>query len=108
MTWPDGTGRPPSRPPSPQSAAGSPSEPWSGTETHHVSPSRSPVPPGERGTLGSLCAIDHQPREWTERDCTVLKDLAAATVTEIELRRTTKQAVDLAAQLERALHGGKP
>jgi hypothetical protein len=26
-------------------------------------------------------------------------------VTEIELRRTTKEAVELAAQLERALHG---
>jgi GAF domain-containing protein len=56
-------------------------------------------------TVGSLCTIDHQPREWTDRDRTVLKDLAAATVTEIELRRTTKEAVELAAQLERALHG---
>jgi GAF domain-containing protein len=51
-------------------------------------------------TLGSLCAIDHEPREWTERDRLVLKDLAAATVTEIELRRTTREAVELASQLE--------
>jgi GAF domain-containing protein len=51
-------------------------------------------------TLGSLCAIDHEPREWTERDRRVLKDLAAATVTEVELRRTTREAVELAARLE--------
>src|SRR3954447_7899893 len=57
-------------------------------------------------TLGSLCAIDHEPREWTERDRIVLKDLAAATVTEVELRRTTREAVDLAARLEVALRAG--
>ena len=51
-------------------------------------------------TLGSLCAIDHQPREWTERDRAVLKDLASATVTEVELRRTTREAVELAERLE--------
>jgi GAF domain-containing protein len=56
-------------------------------------------------TLGSLCAIDHEPREWTERDRMVLKDLAAATVTEIELRRVTREAVELAEQLEAALRG---
>jgi GAF domain-containing protein len=56
-------------------------------------------------TLGSLCAIDHEPREWTARDRSVLKDLAAATVTEIELRRTTREAVELAGRLEAALHG---
>jgi GAF domain-containing protein len=51
-------------------------------------------------TLGSLCAIDHQPREWTGRDRAVLKDLASATVTEIELRRTTREAVQLCERLE--------
>jgi GAF domain-containing protein len=50
-------------------------------------------------TLGSLCAIDRRPREWTERDRIVLKDLAAATVTEIELRRVTREAVELAERL---------
>ena len=57
-------------------------------------------------TLGSLCAIDHQPRDWTERDQSVLRDLAAATVTEVELRRTTREAVALAERLEAALRGG--
>jgi GAF domain-containing protein len=58
-------------------------------------------------TLGSLCTVDHQPREWTDRDRLVLRDLAAATVTEIELRRTTREAMDLAEKLEAALRGGK-
>ncbi|MEA2312038.1 MAG: two-component system, sensor histidine kinase [Solirubrobacteraceae bacterium] len=58
-------------------------------------------------TLGSLCAIDHEPREWTQRDRSVLKDLAAATVTEVELRRVTKEAVELAEKLEAALRGRK-
>ena len=57
-------------------------------------------------TLGALCAIDRQPREWTERDRSVLRDLAAATVTEVELRRTTREAVELAEKLEVALRGG--
>jgi GAF domain-containing protein len=51
-------------------------------------------------TLGSLCAIDHEPREWRQRDRSVLKDLAAATVTEVELRQTTRESVELAARLE--------
>jgi GAF domain-containing protein len=58
-------------------------------------------------TLGSLCAIDREPRAWTERDRSVLRDLAAATVTEVELRRTTREAVELAEKLEAALRGGK-
>ena len=58
-------------------------------------------------TLGSLCAIDREPRIWTERDRTVLRDLAAATVTEVELRRTTREAVELAEKLEAALRAGK-
>lgn len=42
--------------------------------------------------LGSLCAIDHQPRTWTESDIAILRDLAAAVMTEIELRATTQAA----------------
>src|ERR687890_1455120 len=43
-------------------------------------------------TLGSLCAIEREPREWTERDRTVLRDLAAATVTEAALRGKERPA----------------
>ena len=37
-------------------------------------------------TLGSLCAIDTEPRSWTEAELSILRDLAAAAATEIELR----------------------
>ena len=38
--------------------------------------------------LGSFCAIDCQPRNWTEADICTLSDLGAAVMTEIELRRS--------------------
>ncbi|MDX1992394.1 MAG: HAMP domain-containing sensor histidine kinase [bacterium] len=37
--------------------------------------------------LGSFCAIDHKPREWTEDEINILQALAASVMTEIELRR---------------------
>ncbi|MCP3142294.1 GAF domain-containing sensor histidine kinase [Pyxidicoccus xibeiensis] len=36
--------------------------------------------------LGTLCAIDRQPRKWAEDDLAILEDLAASVMTEIELR----------------------
>jgi hypothetical protein len=36
--------------------------------------------------LGTLCVIDHTPRAWTEDQIETLKTLAAAVLTEIELR----------------------
>ena len=35
-------------------------------------------------TLGSLCAIDHQPRRWDDRDLQTLLDLAATITVELE------------------------
>lgn len=36
--------------------------------------------------LGTFCVIDHAPHQWTEDELTTLTDLAAAVMTEIELR----------------------
>ncbi len=36
--------------------------------------------------LGAFCAIDHEPRLWEDDDVRLLQDLAAAAVTELELR----------------------
>ncbi|MBA3852933.1 MAG: hypothetical protein C0503_00880 [Gemmatimonas sp.] len=36
--------------------------------------------------LGSFCAFDTKPHEWSERDLQILQDLAQAAMTEIELR----------------------
>jgi GGDEF domain-containing protein len=52
---------------------------------------------GER--LGALCAIDHEPRQWTGRDHGVLEDLAAAAMAELELRRANRAVAAAAAEL---------
>ena len=52
---------------------------------------------GER--LGALCAIDHEPREWTGRDHGVLEDLAGAAMAEVELRRANRAVAAAAAEL---------
>jgi diguanylate cyclase (GGDEF)-like protein len=49
--------------------------------------------------LGALCAIDHEPREWTGRDHGVLEDLAAALMAEVELRSANRQVAAAAAEL---------
>ncbi len=45
-----------------------------------------PLTDAEGRVLGSLCAIDHQPRKWTAEDLEVLTDLAAACSSELRLR----------------------
>ncbi len=52
---------------------------------------------GER--LGALCAISHEPRQWTGRDHGVLEDLAAAAMAEVELRRANRAVAEAAAEL---------
>jgi GGDEF domain-containing protein len=49
--------------------------------------------------LGALCAIDHEPREWTGRDHGVLEDLAGAAMAEVELRRANRAVAAAAAEL---------
>jgi PAS domain S-box-containing protein len=42
--------------------------------------------------LGSLCAIDTNPREWADRDIAALTDIAASVISEIELRQASARA----------------
>lgn len=42
--------------------------------------------------LGALCAIDHKPRKWTQRQVDLLRDVAAAVTREIELARAAAAA----------------
>ncbi|HEX8393265.1 MAG TPA: PAS domain S-box protein [Longimicrobium sp.] len=62
--------------------------------------------------IGSLCAIDGAPREWTEEDLALLHDLGAVVMSEIELRgqvaatRFAEQsAADAGARLRSTLEG---
>jgi diguanylate cyclase (GGDEF)-like protein len=58
-----------------------------------------PLTTADGQRLGALCAIDHQPRQWTGRDHGVLEDLAGAAMAEIELRRANRQIAAAAAEL---------
>lgn len=50
-------------------------------------------------TLGSLCAIDSEPRRWTEDEIATLRDLAASVVTEIEMRALVAERAQTQAAL---------
>ncbi|MGH2907927.1 MAG: putative bifunctional diguanylate cyclase/phosphodiesterase [Solirubrobacteraceae bacterium] len=41
--------------------------------------------------VGALCAIDHEPHEWSERDLRILSDLAHAVSSMLNLRRALNQ-----------------
>jgi signal transduction histidine kinase len=45
-----------------------------------------PLTTSDGHTLGSFCVVDPSPREWSAAQLEVLRDLAAAAATEIELR----------------------
>ncbi|WP_232050582.1 PAS domain S-box protein [Actinoplanes sp. OR16] len=54
-------------------------------------------------TLGSFCAIDGKPRDWSPGDLAILEDLAAAVATEIELVRAARHAEETSAVVRRIL-----
>ena len=47
----------------------------------------------EGHAIGTLCVIDHEPRIWTNDEISLVKDIAAAVVTEITLRSNGHAAV---------------
>ena len=55
-----------------------------------------PLVTREGQILGSLCAIDRQPRAWSEADLSGLRDLAEITMAEIERRAARGEAEALA------------
>lgn len=70
-----------------------------------------PLRTAEGLCLGTVCAIDIKPHEWTQDDVSVLNDLAQAAMAEVQLRihanRLEAQNDELdeqAAELTRALH----
>jgi diguanylate cyclase (GGDEF)-like protein len=58
-----------------------------------------PLTTADGQRLGALCAIDHEPRQWTGRDHGVLEDLAGAAMAEVELRRANRRVAAAAAEL---------
>jgi GAF domain-containing protein len=45
-----------------------------------------PIMTSDDQALGTLCVLDHEPRQWTPEQVKTLTDLAAAVASEIELR----------------------
>jgi PAS domain S-box-containing protein len=50
-----------------------------------------PLITSEGHVLGSFCVLGYEPRQWKEQEISILKDLAASVMTEIELRLRTRQ-----------------
>ncbi len=50
-----------------------------------------PLITAEGQALGTLCVIDHEPRIWTTEEIGLVTDIAAAVVTEIDLRTARQQ-----------------
>jgi serine phosphatase RsbU (regulator of sigma subunit)/uncharacterized small protein (DUF1192 family) len=63
-----------------------------------------PLVDRDGNTLGSLCAIDTGPRQWTDRELDILRDLAAACSAELQLRIAVSQADTAREEAELARH----
>jgi PAS domain S-box-containing protein len=50
-----------------------------------------PLTTAEGYTIGTLCAVDFEPRTWTDEDLQILSDLAETIMTEIRLRRDVRR-----------------
>ncbi|WP_249522627.1 SpoIIE family protein phosphatase [Modestobacter marinus] len=59
-----------------------------------------PLTDADGRVVGSLCAIDSRPREWSEDDLAVLVDLAGACSSEFQLRSAQRRAADAGALAE--------
>ena len=70
-----------------------------------------PLRAPDGAVLGSVCAIDHDPRGWTEADRSALEDLCASVATEVHLRllleRERRLAIDLNDDLAQHLAAAK-
>ncbi len=58
-----------------------------------------PVRDADGFVLGSFCAIDDQPHEWTEKEIAALHDLGAIVETELRLQHTLKENQMLVGEL---------
>lgn len=54
--------------------------------------------------LGSLCVVDIKPREWTDGDLDILRDLAAIAMREIEVRELLRETEGARRDAEMRLH----
>jgi PAS domain S-box-containing protein len=72
-------------------------------ELHVIAYAGVPITDADGAVVGSLCAIDSQPRKWSAEDLAVLTDLAGACSSEVQLRAAQQRAADTAAQARQLL-----
>ncbi|HUY62953.1 MAG TPA: SpoIIE family protein phosphatase [Acidimicrobiales bacterium] len=60
-----------------------------------------PLTTGDGFNLGTLCVIDHEPREVTDDEVANLSDLASVVMDELELRISARRTVSLEAEMRR-------
>jgi signal transduction histidine kinase len=59
-----------------------------------------PLATSDGAVLGTFCAIDSQPRTWSDAEVSFVREMAASTMTEIELRTTVRELEDAHAEAE--------
>src|SRR5512138_2482851 len=60
-----------------------------------------PLTTTEGFALGSFCVADAKPRQWTEEEIEILRNLASSVMTEIATRRLARELRDLGNDLQR-------
>lgn len=60
------------------------------------------LPGGE--VIGSFCVIDTKPRDWNEAEIATIRDLATSVMSEIELRHTRDNLLELVQEQVRAMN----
>src|SRR3954463_9535229 len=59
-----------------------------------------PLKTSDGAVLGTFCAIDHEPRTWSDADLAFVREMAQSTMTEIELRTVVRRLEDARAEAE--------
>jgi signal transduction histidine kinase len=59
-----------------------------------------PLTTSDGAVLGTFCAIDSQPRTWSDEDIAFVREMAASAMTEIELRTAVNRLEDARAEAE--------
>jgi PAS domain S-box-containing protein len=72
-------------------------------DLHVIAYAGVPITDADGTVVGSLCAIDSSPREWSDEDLAVLTDLAGACSSELQLRTAQQRAGDAAVQARQLL-----
>ncbi|WP_197537337.1 SpoIIE family protein phosphatase [Modestobacter italicus] len=67
-------------------------------DLHVIAYAGIPLTDTDGAVVGSLCAIDNQPRTWTDEDFAVLTDLAGACSSELQLRQAQQRTAESAAE----------